>query len=206
MAPTAVRTSSVRRREVRSPAPPSVAAPRPPMPVPPNESRRARRRRLGIPRRITVRVILFAVLIAAVPFGAYFAIHWYAYDNWYPTVRGSDIAVVQGRAGGVLWFKPKVVAKQVTVQHNGTNVPVTTSNIQASALSDIRSGVQEPSLSAAETYISNIASAYYYHQSATSPTSVTSTTVGVGPDGSIPNLSPQSTFRGQVTTTTIAAP
>ena len=75
----------------------------------------ARRRRLGIPRRITVRVILFVSparrrsLVAA-----YFAIRWYAYDNWFPSVQGNNIVVIQGRAGGVLWFKPKVVD-----QHQG---------------------------------------------------------------------------------------
>jgi PPM family protein phosphatase len=45
------------------------------------ESRGARRRRLGIPRRITPRVIGFIILVAAVPVAAYYVLKWYAYDN-----------------------------------------------------------------------------------------------------------------------------
>src|ERR1039458_2083547 len=77
--------------------------------APPNESRGARRRRLGVPRRITVRVVFFVLLVAAVPTAAYYAIRWYAYDNWYLSIKKSEIVIQQGHHGGVLWFDPKVV-------------------------------------------------------------------------------------------------
>ena len=73
------------------------------------ESRGARRRRLGIPRRITPRVIGFVILVAAVPVAAYYVLKWYAYDNWIVTAQGEQIVVKQGQPGGVLWFHPKVV-------------------------------------------------------------------------------------------------
>ena len=73
------------------------------------ESRAARRRRLGIPRRITPRVIGFVLLVAAVPVAAYYVLKWYAYDNWIVTSQGNQIVVTQGQPGGVLWFHPKVV-------------------------------------------------------------------------------------------------
>jgi len=57
----------------------------PPAPPPPR-----------IPRRITLRVVLFILLIAAVPTAAYFAIRWYAYDNWYLSVQKHEIVVNQG--------------------------------------------------------------------------------------------------------------
>jgi hypothetical protein len=153
-----------------------------PAPVPVNESRRARRRRLGIPRRITVRVVLFAILLAAIVVGAFFAIRWYAYDNWYPAAHGSNIVIVQGRSGGVLWFKPKVVAQ----------TGVTTTEVLPAALAHIQSGVEEPSLEAAKKYVANSHAAYNFQQSAKSHPGG-SGSGGLGPSGA-------------VTTTTTTAP
>ena len=73
------------------------------------ESRRERRRRLGIPRRVTFRVLGFVILVAAVPIAAYFVLRWYAYDNWIVTLHGDNVVILQGQPGGVLWFHPKVV-------------------------------------------------------------------------------------------------
>ena len=80
------------RRRCRWPGRPTVrsaatASPALTPPAPPDESRRARRRRLGIQRRITFRVVLFILLVAAIPVGAFFAIRWYAYDNWFLASR-----------------------------------------------------------------------------------------------------------------------
>jgi PPM family protein phosphatase len=138
----------VARSTVRDAAP----SRRSPEPAPPHESRGARRRRLGIPRRITFRVVLFILLVAAVPVGAFFAVRWYAYDNWYPTVRGSEIVVEQGRAGGVLWFDPKVV----------DNTGVKKSGILPVDVAQLHSGVQEPSLTAAKNYVKNLHAEYVY--------------------------------------------
>jgi serine/threonine protein phosphatase PrpC len=151
------------------------AAPPPqPAPAPPNESRRARRRRLGIPRRITVRVVLFVILLAGIVVAAFFAIRWYAYENWYPSAHGSNIVIVQGRAGGVLWFKPKVVAQ----------TGVTTSEVLPAALAHIQAGVEEPSLAAAKKYVANSHAAYQFQQSAkTQPGGGGSG--GLGPSGAV---------------------
>jgi len=171
------------RSSVRAPAPPPAA------PIPKNETRRARRRRLGVPRRITFRVVLFIILIVAIPVGAFYAIRWYAYDNWYPAVQGNHIVIMQGRAGGVLWFKPKVV------NHTGT----TTAEIVPDALANIRAGVQEPSLTAAEGYVANLVQQYnYLHPKTTTPAGGTSG--GLGPSGSIPTTT--TTYPGQIVATT----
>jgi PPM family protein phosphatase len=126
----------------------TVSAPRP-ADAPPNESRGDRRRRLGIPRRITFRVALFVVLVAAVPTGAYFAIRWYAYDNWFLSLQGKQIVVKQGHPGGVLWFAPRIV------DHTGT----TTGDVLSTGVAQIRAGVQEPSLHAAKKYVENLKNA-----------------------------------------------
>ena len=63
----------------------------------------------GSQRRITLRVVLFILLVAAIPVGAFFAIRWYAYDNWFLSVQDNEIVIQQGHPGGVLWFHPRVV-------------------------------------------------------------------------------------------------
>ena len=147
-----------RRPRCRWPArPPGCPRPAAPRREPSEkESRGARRRRLGIPRRVTPRVIGFILLVAAVPVAAYYVLRWYAYDNWTVTLQGNQVVVKQGQVGGVLWFHPKVVYRP----------GVTTSKIPPAAVAPVRAGVQGPSLSAAKGYISSL----------TSTTTTTSTT------------------------------
>jgi PPM family protein phosphatase len=134
--------------------------------APLDETRRERRRRLGIPRRITLRVVLFILLIAAVPTAAYFAIRWYAYDNWYVALQKQQIVVKQGRPGGVLWFHPRVVDVTRT----------TTSQVLPTDVAQIRAGVQEPSLQAAKRYVTNLQSEYVSVQKAKHAETNSSTT------------------------------
>ena len=147
--------------------PPSVAT------VPPDETAAQRRRRLGIPRRITLRVVLFILLIAAIPTGAFFAIRWYAYDNWFLAIQNDQIVVKQGHPGGVLWFHPRVVEK----------TGVTTSQLLPTGVAQIRAGVQEPSLVAATHYVANLQTstpACRTPRHATRPATTTTTTVPGG--------------------------
>jgi PPM family protein phosphatase len=132
--------------------------------APEKESRRARRRRLGVPRRITFRVIGFILLLAAVPVAAYFVLRWYAYDNWVVTAQGQQIVVKQGQPGGVLWFHPRVV------EHTGH----TLSEVLPAAAIAVHGGVQESSLAKARDYVREIVAAAT--TTTTTPTTTTSTT------------------------------
>ena len=133
----------VARSTTRVPPPPgNRGADKPPE----KESRGARRRRLGIPRRITPRVVGFIILIAAVPVAAYYVLKWYAYDNWIVTSQGEQIVVKQGQPGGVLWFHPKVV------DHTG----FTTEQIIPAAIAPLKAGVQRSSLKSAKQYVTSI--------------------------------------------------
>jgi PPM family protein phosphatase len=127
-----------------------IAAPStPPRPAPERPSRRERRRQrrmAGIPRMITVRVVLFAVLVAAVVAAAYTLVRWYAMDDWYVAVDHQHLAIYQGRPSGFLWFKPKLVDE----------TSVTTSGILPYRLPTVRPDKQEASLSAARRYVSNL--------------------------------------------------
>jgi PPM family protein phosphatase len=127
--------------------------------APEKESRGARRRRLGIPRRVTFRVIFFVLLVAAVPVAAYFVLRWYAYDNWTVTVQGNQVVIKQGQPGGVLWFHPRIV----------DHTPYTTKDIPFVSLVAVKTGVQEPSLAAAHNYINDLVAQV-------TPTTTTTTT------------------------------
>jgi PPM family protein phosphatase len=151
------------------PAPETEAAPQ-------KESRGARRRRLGIPRRVTFRVILFLLLIAAVPVAAYFVLRWYAYDNWTVTLQGNQVVITQGQPGGVLWFHPRLVDRT----HQ------TTSDIPLVSVAAVKAGVQEPSLASAKGYVAGLVA-----QAATTTTTSSTTTTGK-----------TSTIGGSSTTTT----
>ncbi len=170
----------------------------PPAPAPrrepsEKESRGERRRRLGIPRRVTPRVIGFILLVAAVPIAAYYVLRWYAYDNWTVTLQGNQIVVKQGQVGGVLWFHPRVVYRPPGV---------TTSMIPPAAVAPVRAGVQWPSLSAAKGYIHSLTT------TTTTPTTTmtTTTTARAKQSQSTPAApSTTTTTTATVTTTTAAA-
>jgi hypothetical protein len=157
-------------------------APSPRADVPEEESWGARRRRMGIPRRITPRVVGFVLLMAAVPVAAYFVLRWYAYDNWFVTAQGNQIVVKQGQQGGVLWFHPKIVDR----------TSCTVSQIAPDAVAPVRAGVQEPSLNAAKRYVQTI----------TATTTTTTTTTTTAPFGQSKPLLPTTTTTAPTTACT----
>ena len=177
----------VARSTTRVPPPPANrAADRPEG----KESRGARRRRLGIPRRITPRVIGFIILVAAVPVAAYYVLKWYAYDNWVVTAQGELIVVKQGQPGGVLWFHPKVVDR----------TGYTTGQILPAAIGPLRAGVQRPSLHSAKVYVTSITTT----TTTTTTTTPTTTTVPLRLAPAVPLPQPTTTpTTVPVTTTTV---
>jgi serine/threonine protein phosphatase PrpC len=130
---------------------------KPELAPPPHETRRERRRRLGIPRRITVRVILFILLLLAVPAGGIAVVHWYSTDNWYVAVDHGRLAVYQGRQGGFLGFKPKLLDL----------TGVTTGEVLPYRLPALKQTVNEPSLQAGERYIANLHKEFIAQQNQT---------------------------------------
>ena len=161
------------------------------------ESRGARRRRLGIPRRITPRVIGFVILVAAVPIAAYYVLKWYAYDNWIVTAQGEQIVVKQGQPGGVLWFHPKVV------DHTGKTI----SDVDPAAIGPLKAGVQRPSLHAAQVYVKTIVTVPTT-TTTTVPTTTTTVprvfTTPLPPPTTTTTTAPVATTTAPVTATTAA--
>ncbi len=123
------------------------------------ERRGERRLRLGIPRRLTFRVLLFVVIFAAVLGAAYGVVRWYATENWFVTIKGNELVVYQGRPGGLLWFDPKVVDR----------TGVTTAQVLPVRIPALQATVGEPSLDAAKRYVTNLTGEFQDQQVLNTP-------------------------------------
>ncbi len=138
-------------------------------------ARRRERRQLGARRLLTFRALLVVVILAAVIYGAFYAVRWYNNNSYYVKAHGNELVIYQGRIGGFLWYSP------VVVQHTGVH----TADVPAPYLTSIRAGVQESSLASAQKYVNNLKAAQRSTQTTTPPptttTTTTTTTVPVAP-------------------------
>lgn len=113
------------------------------------ERRRARRRqkRTARGRRlVTLRSLIFVVLVAAAVVGALFAVRWYDTNSYFVGVENNELVVYQGRIGGFLWFHP------VAIDRTG----VTTADVPARYLDALNGGVEESSAASARCYVANL--------------------------------------------------
>ncbi len=146
--------------------------------------RRQRRAQRHATRWLTVRFVLFLLLVAAVVAAGFAFLRWYGYDTWYVTLDGDHLAIYQGHPGGFLWYRPKLVKVS----------SVTTASILPTRLPTLRHDRIEPTKADATRYVNNLYQEYVSTQqlrngSATSPTSTTPTTTPT----STPTSSPTST-------------
>jgi hypothetical protein len=116
------------------------------------------------PRRITIRVVLFILLVGGLAVGAWYLVRWYSNSSYYVALvyepslpncpnppsasdpKCREVVIYQGRPGGVLGLKPKVVV------HTG----VTLDQVPPAALlvvPNVKGNVEEPSLRAARAYV-----------------------------------------------------
>ena len=145
---------------------------------PTRHDRRRRRRSAGVPRLITVRVVLFVIVLLGVVAAAYAAMRWYAMDEWYVGVDHSHLAVYQGRPGGFLWFHPQLVDE----------TPVTTNEVLAYEIPHDRS---EPSLAVAERYVKALHAEYLAARGTASAGTASAGTASAA--GTAPSLAPAAT-------------
>ena len=111
-------------------------------------------------RRVTLRVVLFIILLGLVIGGAGVAIVTYARDSYYVTLgppgaaptspvstpSAQPLEIFQGRPGGVLFLKPTLAEK----------TSVLSTQVLPVHLPDLQKGQVEPSLSAARRYVQNL--------------------------------------------------
>jgi protein phosphatase len=95
-----------------------------------------------------LRTTLFVLAVAVVAAVVAGVVDLYAKNSYYVGTSGKYVAIYQGRKGGVLWFDPKLV--RVT--------SVAVSSVNQARQVELNSGVVEPSLNAANLFISNLMS------------------------------------------------
>jgi PPM family protein phosphatase len=138
----------------------------------PTSSRDEPRPRRRAPRRITFRVLLFLILLGGLAYGAWYVIDVYVGDSYFVGLQKGQLVIYQGRPGGFLGMEPKIV----------THTGVTTAQVGTIVLPALRSGVQEPTKSAADHYVQNLVAnqcSLPIPPATCAPTTTTTTTVPV---------------------------
>jgi serine/threonine protein phosphatase PrpC len=131
--------------------------------VPRHTARGARTR-----RRLTWRVALFTLLVLALVGGVVATIQWYGTSAYFVGFDGDQVAIYQGRPGGLLWIDPELVDVTDLGRHR----------VPASRREDIDRGVEQSSLADARRYVANVTEqADELDPPTTSTTAPTTTTV-----------------------------
>ena len=107
--------------------------------------RKARRAARGR-RLITVRTVLFTVILAGILFAAFYAVRWYDTNAYYVQVNNNELMIYHGRVGGGVLYKP------VEVERTG----FTTADVPPYTIPQLVTGVQESSLKAAQKYVAGL--------------------------------------------------
>ena len=117
---------------------------------------------------ITLRTLLFVLILAALVVGALAAVRWYNNNSYFVAVDHNELVIYQGRVGGFLWYHP------VQVQRTG----VTTADVPSVYLNQLDAGVEESSVPSAQAYISNLVTTReeQLNPATTPSTAVTTTT------------------------------
>jgi protein phosphatase len=115
---------------------------------PPSDTTPTRPKRTG-PRRITVRVLLFLIILGGLAYAAYDVIKVYVGDSYYVGLEKNQLVIYQGRPGGFLGLEPKIV----------THTGVMTDQVESIVIPALRSGVQEPTRAAANLYVTHLVAA-----------------------------------------------
>ncbi len=97
-------------------------------------------------RLITLRVVAFVLVLLLLVAGGAVGVAWYARSGYFVGLRGQEITVFKGRPGGVLWWKPTVAQATIT----------STADIESRHVADLQAGVEEPSLGAANQFVTSL--------------------------------------------------
>ena len=127
------------------------------------------------PRRLTWRVALFTLAVLGVLGAAAGATAWFARSTYFVGVDGDEVAIFQGRPGGVLWIQPTLAER--------TDLEL--GDVPPARRADVEAGKQEASLADARRYVERLG---------TSPGSGTpggsTTTTGLPPTTAAPVATP----------------
>jgi protein phosphatase len=118
--------------------------------------------RTALSSTLTWRVVLFLgslLVLGAFVFGF---VWWTGTHTYYVGVDGEQVVIYQGRPGGLLWIDPQIAE---TTELRVDDVP-------AASRAAVDAGVEEPTLSAARTYVRNLVD---QRDQQTAPSSTTTT-------------------------------
>lgn len=97
-------------------------------------------------RRLTFSTVAFVSILVLLMASAAAAVVVYARSSYFVGVQGGQVAIFQGRPGGLLWFEPTLEER--------TELRV--SDVLPSTADVLRRGKDEPSLAQARRYVGNI--------------------------------------------------
>lgn len=103
--------------------------------------------------------VFIAAFVFVILFGLAF-IWWTGTKTWYVGVDGDNVAIFNGKPGGVLWIQPSLAEDS----------DLLVANVPAAAMVDLENGVEQPSLKSARIYIDKL-----IEQNAKTTTTTTST-------------------------------
>jgi len=98
------------------------------------------------PRRVTLRSLLFVVLVLAVAGAAVGAVWWFARNTFYVGVAGDEVVIYRGRPGGVLWVEPTIEQR----------TDLLLASVPAERQQDVEDGRTEPTLEDARDYVRSL--------------------------------------------------
>ena len=97
-------------------------------------------------RRVTWRSVLFVTGVVAVLAGAAGAVVWYARSTYHVGVRDDQVAILQGRPGGLLWIQPTLAE----------STELSLDDVPDGRRDAVLRGKEEPSLAAARDYVESL--------------------------------------------------
>jgi protein phosphatase len=133
------------------------------------ERRAARKAARAGRTRLTWRVLLFTVLLLGVLGGAVATIQWYGTSTYFVAFDGDEVAIYQGRPGGLLWIDPSLE----------DDTGILRDEVPDRYLPALAAGHEVSSLAQARRYVSNIERDIAESTAAT--TTTTTTTAPVTP-------------------------
>ncbi|MGI8663856.1 MAG: Stp1/IreP family PP2C-type Ser/Thr phosphatase [Acidimicrobiales bacterium] len=152
-----------------------VPAPPPPPPASaaePSRSERRTERRAANPRRLTLRVVLFLLIVLAVVGGTAVAVFRVARGGYTVKARGTSVVIYHGNGDHVLWLRPSIEEDLGTI------------TVQPRYQQDVAKGQHFDSLNAAKAYAAQLAT----NQAATTttttsvpPSTAPTTTIALAP-------------------------
>jgi serine/threonine protein phosphatase PrpC len=153
--------------------PEPAAAPRRPS----RAERKAERKAAKTTRtRLTWRAALFALLLLGVVGGALATIQWYGTSTYFVGFHGDEVAIYQGRPGGLLWIDPELE----------DDTGILRDEVPARYVRALEAGHEQSSLADARAYVSNIERDIINTTTTTTTTTTPPTTVAPPPPTAAP--------------------